>query len=261
MPRPSGVRPFAILGILLLIVIGILFGGVISSLISGPAAPILSWMHSASGSVRGIFVRMGERAQSNETNAQLRERNAFLESQLSQSDALREEMVSLQSALGVRERFGREPIAGSVYSFLSVGDVQRVMVNRGSDDSVVVGDVVVRASGSFIGIIAEVYPRHAVARTIRDASVEVVANIVGTETNGLVHVGAGGVPVLDLIRKDEPVIEGQYIATSGDDRIPPGFIIGTVQSVDNESATLFKIVRVRPQFSDIIIGPVLILRP
>lgn len=98
-------------------------------------------------------------------------------------------------------------------------------------------------------------------RTIGDPALEVTARVVGTDVSGLLHTDAKEGLVLDMVQKAEFVSEGQSIATSGNDGLPAGILIGTVRSVDTESATLFKIVRVSSAAAKDFSGKVLVFHP
>jgi len=136
-----------------------------------------------------------------------------------------------------------------------------VIANKGQDDGIAEGNVVVGAGGVLIGVVTEVARDHSTVRVIGDPALEVTARIVGTDVSGLIRVDTSAAVIMDFIQKSEQVTEGQSIVTSGNDQIPAGILIGTVRSVDSEGTTLFKTVRVSPGMHDTISGKVLILQP
>jgi rod shape-determining protein MreC len=176
-------------------------------------------------------------------------------------EELRLQMQFYRDVAKIRERLLREPIKANIFSYTRSGGVQQAILNRGSDEGIAIGDVVMTEHEEFVGSIEQVFAHHAVVRVLGDAALEITARVLTTEISGLIRSERGGKIMLDLIQKDEQVSEGAIVVTSGDDRYPAGLIIGTVRSVDRDATTLFQLVRVSSAISSGIRGPVLVLRP
>ncbi len=176
-------------------------------------------------------------------------------------EELRLQMQFYRDAAKIRERLPREPMKANIFSYTRSGGVQQAILNRGSDEGVAIGDVVITAHEEFIGIIEQVFAQHSVVRVLGDAALEITARVLTTEISGLIRSERGGKIMLDLIQKDEMVSEGATVVTSGDDRYPAGLIIGTVRSVDRDATTLFQLVRLTSAISSGIRGSVLVIHP
>lgn len=201
-----------------------------------------------------------DRVQLARENEALRLRATEADALRAQVDTLMRERQFLQDAIAIRPILGTDPIIGSVVSYARTGAVREVVVNRGSDDWVAAGDVVVTGSGALIGIVREVFPLHARVCILEDPSCQVAASVVGTSVTGLVH-GTGDAIHLELVRRDESVVEGALVATSGNDRVPGGFSIGHVRSVQQPATDLFQSIILDPAVDARYAGPALILRP
>lgn len=171
-----------------------------------------------------------------------------------------EENVFLRAVAGLREKIPGEMIEGAAFSYLHDGGVRHMVINRGSDDGVEKGDVVATGTGALVGQVIDLFPRFAVVRAVGDPSLEVTARILGADISGLVRLDPVRGLILDLVQKSETVTEEQVVVTSGNDRFPAGLVIGSVRSVDTESATLFKGVQLTSLVSERFDGRIIILK-
>jgi rod shape-determining protein MreC len=173
----------------------------------------------------------------------------------------REELVFYRTSLGVRSAVGdRAVVVAHITAQPALAGERMLVIDRGTDDGIGVGDAVVTASGSFVGLIGSTGALKSTVRALGDPAIQIAARIYGTPITGLVH-STGGSLVFDLVRKDEAVVEGAVIVTSGDDRLPPAFILGTVSSIDQNATSLFQIIRMRPAAASVQSGFVLVIRP
>lgn len=259
-PVTSRLLPFFIL-LVVVIVNAWLFGSRLTNWVADMTGGVLAPIAQGVARSRALLGTVVHRFPDGSTELRAREQAEELRARVAREEALQREIVTLRDALGIRERLGSSPIEAGVFAYPREGGVRQVIVNRGAEQGITVGDTVVTARGALVGVIQEVAARHAVVRAVGDAQFEATARVVGTEVSGLVRTGGDGESTLDLVQKGEPVQEGQQIMTSGDDRYPSGLIIGTVRSVDTEAATLFLTVRVTPAVSAGVSGSVFILRP
>lgn len=177
-----------------------------------------------------------------------------------EADALRHELAFTRAAAGIRERLPTDPIPAGIFSWHRVGTASLATINRGETDGIAVSDVVMTANGSLVGVVREVYARHAVVTVLGDPTLQIAARVMGNEVTGLVRVGEDGL-MLDLVQKDESVTEDDIVVTGGNDHFPAGLVIGTVRSVDTSRSTLFSIIRIEPAIPSLLADSVLIVRP
>lgn len=262
MPRLATPR-IMILGVVvvLLVVNTAVFGGRLLSWagdrtasVAGAAAGRIAWVRSLTASVMqrsDLAVRISE----------LEAENALLRGRVLQLEEVERQVARYREAANISVRPAGTSLQAGIFSYSTAAGVRQAVVNRGSEEGVATGDVVMTAGGALVGSVQSVFARHATVRRVQDAAFEVTARVSGGDVAGLVRSdGAGGL-ILDLIQKDESVSEQATVVTSGDDRYPAGLRIGTVRSVDNNAATLFQIVRVTPAIPDDVHGFVLIVRP
>lgn len=192
-------------------------------------------------------------------NERLRDEIATLQSLAALQEHYDKDLAFYRTAANIRSRFPRtEIIEGSVFAIRDASGIREATVNRGSNEGVAEGDVVIDATGILMGMVAEVSMHHAVVRLVGDSGLEVAGRVLGTSVTGLVR-GSSGQLSFDLIRKDDPIIEGQVVVTSGDDQLPPALVIGTIRSIDAQAPTLFAVVRIDPALEIATAAQVLVL--
>ncbi|HXK36877.1 MAG TPA: rod shape-determining protein MreC [Candidatus Paceibacterota bacterium] len=192
-------------------------------------------------------------------NLRLQDEIERLRAAVAESDALHAELVFTRAAAGIRERLAADPIAAGIFSWHHEGAAVLATINRGSAEGIAANDVVITANGSLIGVVRDVYARHATITVLGDPTLQAAGRIMGTNISGLVRAGEDGL-ILDLVKKDEVVTEGDIVITGGNDRFPGGLVIGEVRSVDAQQPTLFSVVHVRPMVDQPLVGFVLVLK-
>lgn len=223
-------------------------------------APVLRPLTSRFGSSVNWFRTLRRLQDLASENAELRdERTRALAAESALADA-RSEAAFLRQVAGLEQPLRASAREASIFTY-GAGAGREAILDRGSDDGVVRGDVVITAAGALVGRVEQTGDAWAAVRLLSDVSLEVTGHILETETGGLVRTDPMEGLVMDLINKDEPVTEGQTVVTSGDDRFPAGIVIGTVRSVDRERTTLFALVRLSPTVSIPVRGAVLVITP
>lgn len=110
---------------------------------------------------------------------------------------------------------------------------QIVVLNKGSSDGVQIGQTVIDENG-ILGQIINTYPNTSRLLLITDEQQSVSVVIARTGQRAMVTGGGRiGALTLDYIFKTADVIEGDVLISSGlGDRIPAGYKVGTVGSID-----------------------------
>lgn len=175
-----------------------------------------------------------------------------------EADALRAELMFTRAAAGIRERLTGDPITAGIFSWQHEGAAVLATINRGTLDGIAVADVVITANGSLVGVVRDVYDHHATVTVLGDPTLQAAARIMGSDVSGLVRTGEDGL-IMDLVKKEEDIKEGDIVLTGGNDHLPAGLIIGTVRSVDAEQPTLFSVVHIQSEIEQPMIGSVLVL--
>lgn len=123
----------------------------------------------------------------------------------------------------------------------------RVMVDRGAEEGVFVGQPVIDGSG-VMGQVESVYPHHSQVRLISDPDHALPVQMLRTGQR-TVAFGSGDPERLLLpnLSIQSDVRPGDVLVTSGlGDRFPPGFPVAEVMSVNRDTGNAFANVEARP---------------
>jgi rod shape-determining protein MreC len=261
MLRGTGKLIIAISALFLIVVAnGLFFDGALNHWAANHTSGVLVPLTQPLVRGREFFRSLGSRLDSAEEYAQLQEAREQLTVYKMQLEAAERDVVFYKDAAGIRSKTRAQLIEGSLFSYPREGGLSEAALNRGSADGIVSGSIAVTAGGSLIGQVTMVYEHHAIVRTIQDVGFEVTGRIADSAVSGLVRSNTEGL-VLDLVAREEQVREGQVVGTSGNDRFPEGFIIGTVRSVDVQQATLFSLIRLNPAVTLPYAGRVIVVLP
>lgn len=239
--------------IILLVVGGILalaLGGYFrpaSNLISGSLVAVQQWFSSRFLAIQDFFTVPRD-------VASLRERNAFLESQVAR---LQEQVISLQqeadqakilaalvdfsrtspeSAYKAAEVIGRDPSPFLHY----------IIINVGSNEGIRRGMPVVTDKG-LVGRVDAVIADAARVQLITDPVASVNVRLQNAKADAVLSGSVTGDISLDLISQDVVVEPGDVVLTSGlGGGYPPDLLVGQVVSVRKRDYELFQQASVQP---------------
>jgi rod shape-determining protein MreC len=201
-----------------------------------------TWTFSKVGGAWGGYVGLrNARAENERMRAQLDQlelRNRELESQVAETQRL-------ATLLSFREAHPEASmLAAQVIGSSADPTSHTLFINRGERDHLRLNLGVVTPDG-IVGKIVEVLPNTAQVLLINDKDSGVGALFSGSRTHGVVKGSGDPEPRMDYVVSDEKVQPGDWIATSGEDRIfPKDFPIGTVESA--KAGSPFQIIRVHP---------------
>jgi rod shape-determining protein MreC len=201
-----------------------------------------TWTFSKVGGAWGGYVGLrNARAENERMRAQLDQlelRNRELQSQSAEAQRL-------ATLLNFREAHPEAPmLAAQVIGSSADPTSHTLFINRGERDHLRLNFGVVTPEG-IVGKIVEVLPNTAQVLLINDKDSGVGALLSASRTHGVVKGSGDPEPRMDYVVNDEKVQPGDWIATSGEDRIfPKDFPIGTVESA--KPGNPFQTIRVRP---------------
>ncbi len=123
-----------------------------------------------------------------------------------------------------------------------------IILDKGFDAGVRVGQPVIASQGIMVGKIIQVERDISVARLVNDNQSRVGATMLNRDRSlGVVEGGFGISLQMNLIPRDEVVQIGDSIVTSGlEEFIPRGLVLGTVASIENEAYKPFQKAIVTP---------------
>jgi rod shape-determining protein MreC len=214
-------------------------------------SPIQSAMRAVFDPVADFMSNFGEAGDLRRENQALLQEIDRLNARLAASEVDATRARELEAELGlIEENPDHVFLAARVAIRDSSAFEDEVTINRGSDDGVAVGMVVMSAAGasagSLVGTVEEVLPGHAVVRLITDPKSDVAATIPG-KAEGVIEGGVGGQLALALVPASANVNNGDLVFTSGlGGNFPEGLAIGQVVRVEGTPLDIHKEIRVEP---------------
>jgi rod shape-determining protein MreC len=202
----------------------------------------------------------------------LREENRDLRQRVIQSEFARQELASLKRLFDYFEgpRFPEDydPIVAEVIGVPASTFTRAIVIAAGTDAGVRVEDPVVTADG-LVGLVTRVTDGTARVQLLTDQDAAVSAVDLRTGARGIVlHArGTRETLVLDFVRKQDEIKEGDEIVTAGwragglSSLYPKGIPIGEVTSFGLTDTDVFQQVQVEPYVDFGALDAVIVLRP
>lgn len=176
---------------------------------------------------------------------------------------LEEENSTLRAQARFLDRSGYDSVGARVISRDVSGKRALLVIDRGKDDSLELGQAVVTDQGVFIGKISEIMDRVATVELVTDPRSRVAASLqVDGQLSGVIEGRGNGAAVLTYIPSSESLVADQLIVTAGtEDKVPGNLPIGVVNTVEGKPTDPFMNATIEPIVSLNRIVFVSILRP
>jgi rod shape-determining protein MreC len=204
--------------------------------------PIQSGLASMADGVAQVGASIGEIDRLRTENAALRDENEQLSNENARLEALKKENDDLTALLQLQSGFDHETVAVRVIGRELLETRPMVTVDKGTDDGIALGDVVVAKGGALAGRITDVGPSFAKVSLISDSSSTVVGKLLNSGETGDVQGQAGGVLVMRNIDSAVEVGIDEEVFTAGLELqggirspYPPGLLIGSVVDVEKDA--------------------------
>ena len=197
-------------------------------------------------------------------------------------EELRQQRIEQQTAVSENERLkallhfvdgptfpsGFDGVATRVVGRPPSAYNQEVLVAAGSSSGIQRNDPVVTKDG-LVGLVTDVTSNGAKVTLLTDQSSAVSAVVLESGAAGIVRHGPSesSALVLDRVRKDELVTEGDLVITAGwrsgklESLYPRGIPVGTVNSVGQQDVDLYKRIQVTPLVNFDSLAEVIVLVP
>ena len=186
-------------------------------------------------------------------NAELRAENERLEAESRAAAELRRENEQLTGLLQLRNGLQYQTLAVSVIARESSEARRAVEIDRGSDDGLKVGQVVISAGGALAGRITEVGPNFAHVVLISDSTSTVIGQLLSSAATGKVLGQLGGALVMLDVDAAAAVSIGDEVFTAGIELqggirspYPKGLLIGRVVDVTRDPNEVVQTVFLEP---------------
>jgi len=205
-------------------------------------SPLERGVGNAAEPVADLLDRIAERQDLEEENSQLRQQIEQLRAEIAD---LREQQAlseGLQALLEVQEgRPTDQFLAARVIAKDPSNLKERIAIDRGSDDGVAEGMVVMSAGSSLVGVVSAALDDFAWVTLITDPNSSVNAMVMESRTQGVVSGTLHNGLKMELLPQEEEVQPGSTVATSGlGGNFPDALLIGEVVSVQGSPQDIFQ---------------------
>ncbi len=210
-------------------------------------SPIQEGMSFASRIFSGIVGSIRRIGYLEEENQSLKNELVRLNNLMAQMQEIEQENQRLRSLLDYEKNSpGREYVVATVIGRGQNNLNKTLVLNKGTNDSVRQGAVVVAANG-LVGKVTQAYANTSKVLLLIDPSSAANAIISRSRAEGVV-VGLGSSRLsMDFVKQDADIQAGDIVVTSGlGGGLPKNIVIGQVTDVTSRDMYLFKDVSVRP---------------
>jgi rod shape-determining protein MreC len=203
--------------------------------------------------VSSIATTIAEIDRLRQENTELRRDNDRLQAESRSAAELRRENEQLTGLLQLRNGLEYQTLAVSVIARETSEARRAIVIDRGSDDGLAAGMVVIAGGGALVGRIADVGPSFAHVVLISDATSTVIGQLLSTTATGKVIGQLGGALVMQDVDAAAKVTNGEEVFTAGIELqggirspYPKGLLIGRVADVTRDPNEVVQTVFLEP---------------
>ncbi len=175
-------------------------------------------------------------------------------------DDLETENDFLRRAARISQKVDRPIVYAGIFNLNLAPDGYNVLLNKGAQDDINEGDIVITAEGALVGKVQKVMQNFSRILFISDPKFKITAKVVSSSTAGIARGALSEGMYLDLIVQGDEIKEEDTLVSTGNDMFPPALVIGFVDHVEANETQMFKRVRIRPAVKDIQLGKVLVIK-
>ncbi len=204
--------------------------------------PLQGALDTVAGGIASIGAAITEIDRLRVDNAALHDENERLANENARLQETKRENDQLTALLQLQSGFDFRTTAASVIGREPSEFRRRITLDKGSDDGLAVGDVVMAAGGALAGRITEIGPGSATVMLLTDAESTVIGQLTSNAATGEVVGQLGGVLVMNQIDSsqqvglnDEVVTAGITLASGIRSPYPKGLLIGQVVDVRRDA--------------------------
>lgn len=211
-------------------------------------SPLERGVRTAAEPVADVLDRVAERRNLEEENRQLRQQIEQLRAEI--ADLHEQEALSqgLQELLKVQESHPDDRfLVARVIAKDPSNFKERIAIDRGREDGIAEGMVVLSAGNSLVGTVSSVLDDFSWVTLITDPNSSVNAMVMESRTQGVVSGTLHDGLRMELLPQEEEVLPGSTVATSGlGGNFPEALVIGEVVSVQGSPQDIFQKADVEP---------------
>lgn len=211
-------------------------------------SPIASGLQTVTRPVADFVNNLSDINRLSDENQALREENERLRGEIERLQEVEIEAQDLRQLLELREGSADDTfVEANVFLREPSNARQSIAIDRGAQDGLVEGMVVLTRQGSLIGTVTRVLDDVAWVTLITDPTSAVSARVQASRVEGVVVGEPDGSLRIEFVERTADVKQGDLVITAGiGGNYPPGELIGRVVEVDRAAQELFQGVRVEP---------------
>ena len=186
-------------------------------------------------------------------NAALRDQNAQLLNTNLRLELAKRENDQLIGLLQLQSGFDHQTVAARVIGRETLPTIRMVTLDKGLDDGLALGDVVIVQGGALAGRITDIGPTFAKVTLLSDASIVVIGQLLVSGATGEISGDAGGVLVMKHIDAGIAVSLDEEVYTAGLELpggirspYPRGLVIGSVVDVQRDATDVVQTAFIQP---------------
>ena len=216
--------------------------------------PIQGAVHDVASGIASMASAVSEIDRLRTENDALQLENERLTNENAGLDAIRKENETLTGLLQMRAGFDFKTTAATVIARESSEFRRLVVLDRGTNDGIAVGDVAVAVGNALAGRVVEVGPDSAKVVLVSDSSSTVIGQLTSSSATGEVVGGLDdGVLVMNQIDSSEKVSVGDEVVTAGIELgggirspYPKGLLLGQVIDVRRDANDVVQTAYLQP---------------
>ncbi|MEK7076409.1 MAG: rod shape-determining protein MreC [Patescibacteria group bacterium] len=193
-------------------------------------------------------------------NDELQQAQEVIDSLKAKIDDLENENDFLRRTVRISQKFDHPVVYAGIFNLNFTPAGYNVLLNKGAQDGISEGDVVVTAEGVLVGKIEKVMQNFARVLFVSDPEFKVTAKVVSSGTSGIARGALNEGMYLDFVVQEDEIKEEDMLMSTGNDLFPPALIIGSVDHIEANATQMFKKVRIRPAIKDVQLGRVLVIK-
>jgi rod shape-determining protein MreC len=204
--------------------------------------PFQGAIADVAGSVARVAGAIGEIDGLRSENGVLRAENERLANENARLEAVKLENEQLTALVQLQSGLEHETVATRVIGRETLETRRVVILDKGSDDGIEQGDVVIVQGGALAGRVTAVGPSFAKVTLISDSTSTVVGQLLGSGKSGEVVGQAGGVLVMRNVDSAVEIGLDEEVFTAGIEvnggirsPYPKGLVIGAVVDVQRDA--------------------------
>jgi rod shape-determining protein MreC len=205
-------------------------------------SPVQGVLDDTASGVASIFRTVGEIDALRRENAALQEENERLRVENARSEETKRENDLLTGLLQLQAGLDHETVAVRVIAREPAEFRRAVTIDRGTDQGIAQGDVVIGAGGALVGRVVEVGPNYSNVTLLTDGSSTVIGQLSSNGATGEVVGDLAGALNMTKIDSGVPVQLGDEVVTAGIELAggirspyPKGLLIGQVIDVRRDA--------------------------